>query len=120
MFEELTKKLDSFLDLGTPGYDCAVYHKGKCIYRHYEGYSDVENHTPMNGKEKYYIYSCSKVITCTAALQLLEKELYCNVNMSKYIALLIDTLNCDNSISELLNPIERIKTIVEKYNKKEM
>ena len=52
--------------------------------------------------------------------ELLEKELYCNVNMSKYIALLIDTLNCDNSISELLNPIERIKTIVDKYNNKEL
>jgi len=52
--------------------------------------------------------------------ELLEKEWYCNVNMSKYIALLIDTLNCDNSISELLNPIERIKTIVDKYNKKEL
>ena len=52
--------------------------------------------------------------------ELLEKEWYCNVNMSKYIALLIDTLNCDNSISELLNPIERIKNIVEKYNNKEM
>ncbi len=52
--------------------------------------------------------------------ELLEKEWYCNVNMSKYIALLIDTLNCDNSISELLNPIERIKNIVEKYNNKQM
>ncbi len=48
--------------------------------------------------------------------ELLEKEWYCNVNMSKYIALLIDTLNCDNSISELLNPIDRIKKIVKKYN----
>lgn len=76
MFEELTKKLDSFLELGTPGYDCVVYHKGRCVYRHYRGYSDFENQIPMNGKEKYYIYSCSKVITCTAALQLYEKGLF--------------------------------------------
>ncbi|MBQ8303758.1 MAG: ribose-phosphate pyrophosphokinase [Clostridia bacterium] len=47
--------------------------------------------------------------------ELLEKEWYCNVNMAKYIALLIDTLNCDNSISNLLNPIDRIKNIVAKY-----
>lgn len=47
--------------------------------------------------------------------ELLEKEWYCNVNMAKYIALLIDTLNCDNSISNLLNPIDRIKNCVEKY-----
>jgi ribose-phosphate pyrophosphokinase len=36
--------------------------------------------------------------------------------MAKYIALLVDTLNLDNSISELLNPIDRIKNIVKKYN----
>ncbi len=47
--------------------------------------------------------------------ELLEKEWYCNVNMAKYIALLIDTLNCDNSISNLLNPIDRIKNCVAKY-----
>jgi len=48
--------------------------------------------------------------------ELLTKEWYCNVNMAKYIALLVDTLNLDNSISELLNPIDRIKNIVKKYN----
>ena len=36
--------------------------------------------------------------------------------MSKYIALLIDTLNPDQSISELLNPTDRIHRILEKYN----
>ena len=30
----------------------------------------------MNGTERYNIYSCSKVITCTAALQLWEKGLF--------------------------------------------
>ena len=33
--------------------------------------------------------------------------------MSKYIALVIDTLNHDGSIS--LNPIERIQNVVNKY-----
>ena len=49
--------------------------------------------------------------------ELLSKPWYCNVNMSKYIALLVDTLNCDNSISHLLNPADRIKKIVSEYNK---
>jgi ribose-phosphate pyrophosphokinase len=38
--------------------------------------------------------------------------------MSKYIALLIETLNYDNSISGLLDPADRIKSIVEKYQGK--
>jgi len=49
--------------------------------------------------------------------ELLTKPYYINVDMSKYIALLIDTLNHDNSISRLLNPIERIHTILSKYKK---
>lgn len=47
--------------------------------------------------------------------ELLKREWYCSVNMSKYIALLVDTLNYDNSISNLLDPSDRIKKIVEKY-----
>ena len=40
-----------------------------------------------------------------------------NVDMSKYIALLIDALNHDASISEYLNPANRIQRILKKYNK---
>ena len=49
--------------------------------------------------------------------ELLSKPWYCNVNMAKYIALLVDTLNYDNSISGLLNPADKIKNIVAEYNK---
>ena len=48
--------------------------------------------------------------------ELLTKPYYINVDMSKYIALIIDTLNHDHSISGLLNPVERINNILEKYN----
>ena len=47
--------------------------------------------------------------------ELLDKPWYINVDISKYIALLIDTLNHDASISELLNPTERIQTILNKH-----
>lgn len=50
--------------------------------------------------------------------ELLEREYYINVDMSKYIALLIDTLNHDCSIAEYLNPTERIEKILEKYHQK--
>lgn len=76
MFGKLTNLLDSFLEMGIPGYDCVVYHKGKCVYRHCNGYSDQANKIAVKGDEIYNIYSCSKVITCTAALQLYEKGLF--------------------------------------------
>ena len=47
--------------------------------------------------------------------ELLSRDWYCSVNMSKYIALLIDTLNYDNSISKLLDPADRIKKVVSEY-----
>lgn len=50
--------------------------------------------------------------------ELLSKEYYINVDMSKYIALIIDTLNHDDTISELLNPAERIDKILRKYGQK--
>lgn len=73
MFEKTVELMDSFLEMGIPGYDVLVCKDGKQIFRHWNGYSDRENKIPMNGKERYYIYSCSKVITCAAALQLWEQ-----------------------------------------------
>lgn len=46
---------------------------------------------------------------------LLSKPYYINCDMSKYIALLIDTLNHDGSISTILNPNERIQHVVKRY-----
>ena len=47
--------------------------------------------------------------------ELAERDWYVEVNMSKYVAYLIDTLNNDETISELLNPIKRIQTLIEKH-----
>ena len=47
--------------------------------------------------------------------ELLSKEYYINVDMSKYIALLINTLNHDASIANLLDPAERIQNILKQY-----
>lgn len=49
--------------------------------------------------------------------ELLEKPWYINCDMSKYIAYIIDTLNHDTSISDLLNPSDRIQRLVNKYRK---
>ena len=51
--------------------------------------------------------------------ELLEKPWYINCDMSKYVALMIDTLNHDGSINSILNPAERIQHLVERYKKGE-
>ena len=75
-----------------------------------------------NGLEKFdkavedgLIY---KVVTTNLAYQtpeLLSREYYISCDMSKYIAYIIDTLNHDASISDLLDPYQRIQTLVAKY-----
>ena len=62
-----------------------------------------------------------KILTTNLVYQpdeLLSKPWYINVDMSKYIALLIDTLNHDSSISDLLNPVDRIQKRVKEYNER--
>ena len=61
----------------------------------------------------------TKVLTTNLIYQpqeLLDRDWYISCDMSKYIAYIIDTLNHDSSISDLLNPNERIQSIVAKYN----
>ena len=61
----------------------------------------------------------TKVLTTNLIYQpqeLLDRDWYISCDMSKYIAYIIDTLNHDSSISDLLNPNERIQSIVSKYN----
>ena len=47
--------------------------------------------------------------------ELLQRPYYISCGMSKYVALLIDTLNHDGSISDILNPSERIQDVATRY-----
>lgn len=60
-----------------------------------------------------------RVVTTNSIYQtpnLLSREYYLSADMSKYIALLIDNLNHDQSISEFLDPTDRIQKILKAYN----
>lgn len=76
MFHKLTQKLDSFIEMGIPFYDCIVMKDGTSVYRHSNGFTDLVNQVKVTGNEQYNIYSCSKLITCAAALQLWEKGVF--------------------------------------------
>ncbi|MCL2772533.1 MAG: ribose-phosphate diphosphokinase [Oscillospiraceae bacterium] len=42
---------------------------------------------------------------------IINKPWFCEVDISKYLAKLIDAINCNHSISKLLNPIHRIQAL---------
>ncbi len=75
-----------------------------------------------NGLSKFDEYYengiIDRVLTTNLVYQtpeLLSKPYYIDVDMSKYIALIIDNLNHDSSLSDLLNPTKRINRLLEKY-----
>ena len=60
----------------------------------------------------------NNVFTTNAVYQppeLLERDYYVSCDLSKYIAYIIDTLNHDTSLSDLLNPYDKIHSIVARY-----
>ncbi len=76
-FSELAKFLDAMPSRGGwPGNDCLVMWRGEPVFRHQAGFADLESGIPMSGRERVNLYSCSKIATCTAALQLFEKGLF--------------------------------------------
>ena len=75
-----------------------------------------------NGLEKFdkavedgIIYRVVTTNLCYQTPELLSRDYYISCDMSKYIAYIIDTLNHDCSISDLLNPYDRIQKFVAKY-----
>ena len=75
-----------------------------------------------NGLKKFDEYYengyIDRILTTNLVYQtpeLLSKPWYIDVDMSKYIALIIDNLNHDSSLQELLNPTGRINRLLAKY-----
>lgn len=85
-FEPLQKVLGEMLAEGVPGYDCAVYYHHQPVFRQTAGCSDREKQIPMRDDRVYRIFSCTKVITVTAALQLVEQgKLGLDDPLSRYL-----------------------------------
>ena len=71
-FQKMTAYLDQLHTQMIPGCGLMIYRDHELIYRHFAGHSDEEGKIPMKGDETYTIFSCTKVITTCAAMQLIE------------------------------------------------
>ena len=72
-FSKLTAYVDTLSSVGVPGCDMVVFRDHELLYRHSAGYRDPENTQPIQGDETYCLYSCTKVFTSCAAMQLIER-----------------------------------------------
>ncbi len=72
-FDQITEYLDSLVDRGIPSVDCMIYENHELLYHHFRGTTDAEKKQPMNGNERYLMFSMTKVQTMAAVLQLVEQ-----------------------------------------------
>lgn len=72
-FEFMKDFMDHLTSWRIPGNDISVCVEGNEVFRYQSGFSDYENKIPMSDDKLFNIYSCSKVMTVTAALQLFER-----------------------------------------------
>lgn len=79
--ENYLKKIDTNL---IPDCEIAVYKDHECLYKN--SFSRPDYPAEENEKDLYYLFSASKVITCTAALRLVEDgKLGIDDPVSKYL-----------------------------------
>ena len=73
-FDKLKDFLDYYLPmLGVPGSDTVIYKDHNEVFRHRSGFDNLKYRTPIRPDGVYNIYSCTKIATCVAALQLIER-----------------------------------------------
>lgn len=74
-FKPVTDYIESFLrrEKGVPSCDIQIMRSHETLLRYRSGVSDHEAKTPVTGDELYYMYSCTKPVTCAAAMQLVER-----------------------------------------------
>jgi CubicO group peptidase (beta-lactamase class C family) len=72
-FNRITNYMESLKNIGVAGADLGIYLKGRKVYRHQVGYADIEAQAPITANTLFAIWSMTKVVTCVAALRLLEE-----------------------------------------------
>ena len=75
-FDALRGFQEHLVQWKVPGNDCLVRIDHNDVYRHQCGYADMETGRKMRGDELYYMWSASKLITCTLGLMLYERGLF--------------------------------------------
>lgn len=68
--DALVANLDIF---GVPCWDCAVTYRHETVYRRRGGFADLEKTRLPSEDDVYFVYSCTKLVTAVAAMQLVEQ-----------------------------------------------
>ena len=85
MFENIKFLLDKSAELGVPCTEISIFHEGKEVFYDVRGVKSLGGEA-ISPDELFNIYSCSKPITCAAALTLVEQgKISLNDDLADYI-----------------------------------
>lgn len=108
-FEKLTAYLDQLDQHGIPARDLVIYRDHELVYRHFSGVSDGAGKVPVQGKEHYLLYSCTKVFTTCCMMQLIgQGKIGLDDPVSDYLPAYADLKVRDGAI---FRPAKKIMTI---------
>ncbi|MBD2868692.1 serine hydrolase domain-containing protein [Paenibacillus arenilitoris] len=72
-FKPLARFIDRITSWRIPWAEVVVMHRNETVFRYRNGYADLEEKTAIDDSRIFNLYSMTKIMTCTAALQLVEK-----------------------------------------------
>ena len=86
-FDKITEYLDSIIkERNLPLYDCIIYKDHEMVYRHMNGFSDLDKTKSVTKDQRYLIFSMTKIQTMVSIMQLMEQgKLSLEDEVSKYL-----------------------------------
>lgn len=102
-FDRVDAYLRSLSDTyGLHSVDCKVMRNHQVLFRSMYGYRDYDHTVPVSDQDLYDVYSCTKVITMTAAMQLVERGL---LRLDEYVETYLPAFS-HMSVSESFVPFK--------------
>ena len=85
-FKALDQFLEQMLAAGVPALELAVTKNGETVYHEAKGYADIAKTRPSSKEDIRWLFSCTKVMTCIAAMRLVEEgKLSISDPVSRYL-----------------------------------
>lgn len=85
-FQPLSNYIDRLTSWRIPWAEVLVLHRNEKVFHYRSGFLDLERKTPVDEGRLIQLYSLTKILTCTAALRLVEKgAMLLNDPLSAYL-----------------------------------
>jgi len=114
-FKRLSDFMDKLCTWRIPGCACVVYHKDEQVFKHSAGFADIEKGIPLDADyHRMFMYSISKIVTCTTALSLWEEGKFLLTDpLSEYLPAWKDVKvkERDSEGNEIIVPARREITV---------